>query len=194
MNKRFEEEEGEEGEHARRRIERRAMASLTLWSDWANKSRTWTILALALSARSSGSPHTARSAFEIGSRRPSCVRMRQKSLRGVGPCERGTESAPVRTSIVERRDETHVHLEDPADAVDGHPDEVLALLVCSVESISTCVDEKRGRERDAQSSSSISTSVRRPWHETNICSCGRVGERGSASCCSLLTMSESEKS
>lgn len=148
MKKRFEEEEGEEGEHARRRIERRAMASLTLWSDWANKSRTWTILALALSARSSGSPHTARSAFEIGSRRPSCVRMRQKSLRGVGPCERGTESAPVRTSNVQRRDETHVHLEDPADAVDGHPDEVLALLVCSVESISTCVRrEERERER-----------------------------------------------
>lgn len=47
-----------------------------------------TILAFALSARSSSSVATLSRALESGSSKPSCVKMRQKSLRGVGPCVR----------------------------------------------------------------------------------------------------------
>lgn len=43
------------------------------------------ILALALSARSSSSTATLIKALERGSSRPSWLKMRQKSLRGVGP-------------------------------------------------------------------------------------------------------------
>lgn len=122
----------------------------------------WTILALALSARSSLSPHTLSKAFESGSRTASCVRMRQKSLRGIGPCQRralAREEAGTQTK-------THLHLEDSADAVDRHPDEILPFLICDP---TQCQPPSLAGERvHVQFSSSISTSERRPWHETNI--------------------------
>lgn len=63
-----------------------AIASLTLRSDWETRRKMPMILALALSARSSSSTATLIKALESGSRRPSWLKMRQKSFRGVGPC------------------------------------------------------------------------------------------------------------
>lgn len=71
-------------------------ASLILRSAWAKMRKMWTILALALSARSSSSVATWRSAFDSGSRRPSCAKILQNSFRGVGPFDhRGISTAGV---------------------------------------------------------------------------------------------------
>lgn len=87
------------------------------------------ILALALSAKSSSSTATLIKALERGSRRPSWLKMRQKSLRGVGPCE-ARQGGQRTERRVERDRWTYMHLEDSADAIDGHPDEILTLGVC----------------------------------------------------------------
>lgn len=46
--------------------------------------------------------------------------------------------------------ETYVHLEDAADPVDGHPDKVLAVVICEQEDISMSPRRKpEGRKRTA---------------------------------------------
>lgn len=74
------------GRDARRTTVLDAIATLTLRSDCATSRKMWTSLALALSARSSLSAQTARSAFESGSNIPSATKSRQRSFLGVAPC------------------------------------------------------------------------------------------------------------
>lgn len=65
------------------------------------------------------------------------------------------------------RTQAHMHLEDSANAIDGHPNEILALGVCETRWV-TSSSVKSQQRGDIQFSSIISTSVRNPRQLTNI--------------------------